>query len=350
IQTLLSQVFVWDISDPYTGTSTDLLLSEFQNTRFSFNGDLGQLVTFRDVGGGLAAGFNGLCNAGVNEKLSVNQLEPFYSTVPTYSLSVFISTHEFGHLFGSRHTHACVWNGNGTAIDGCAGFVEGSCGLPGNPAGGGTIMSYCANTSVGVNFSLGFGPQPGDVIRQRVTDATCLAICCRNNIVISGTYTKPITESGTWIASSGTTTIPASTTVRLDAQPGTGYVLLNPGFSTSASSVFSAQAYNGCAAGVPARTSGQTESPTMVAYKTVTGEQVEAHIQLYPNPATGMVTVKPVNNGEIVKRVSVIGASGNVLVQHNQPEQINTDRLTPGVYNCRVETNRGIYMLKLVKQ
>jgi hypothetical protein len=97
-----------------------------------------------------------------------------YSNVPTYSRTVKVITHEFGHLLGSRHTRACVWNGNNTAIDGCTG-VEGSCPTPPVPANGGTIMSYCDHTGMpGVNFSLGFGPQPGNVIRNAVNNASCL--------------------------------------------------------------------------------------------------------------------------------------------------------------------------------
>lgn len=72
----------------------------------------------------------------------------YYNNVPNYSWSVQVVTHEFGHLLGSKHTHACVWNGNNTAIDGCAGGTEGGCSTPGIPFNGGTIMSYCHMTSV----------------------------------------------------------------------------------------------------------------------------------------------------------------------------------------------------------
>ena len=38
-------------------------------------------------------------------------------------------------------------------------------------------MSYCHLTSAGTNFSLGFGPQPGTLIRNRVANASCLHVC-----------------------------------------------------------------------------------------------------------------------------------------------------------------------------
>ena len=174
IFTGISELHIWTSEDPYTGGDTGILLMQFQNHTTAFNGDLGILLTFRNIGGGQAAGFSGLCNYSAAESLSVAMVNSSYTTFPVYSWTNMVVTHELGHLFGSRHTHACVWNGNNTAIDGCAGYVEGYCSLPGNPPGGGTIMSYCHGQSVGINFSLGFGEQPGNVIRNRVNNANCL--------------------------------------------------------------------------------------------------------------------------------------------------------------------------------
>lgn len=91
---------------------------------------------------------------------------------PTFSWDVEVSVHEMGHMVGSPHTHHCCWNPPGTgttAIDGCY-TIEGTCGNPGvpSPTVGGTIMSYCHLTSSGINFSNGFGPQPGDTIRYYI--------------------------------------------------------------------------------------------------------------------------------------------------------------------------------------
>ncbi len=174
----LSQLFIWTSASPYDGcASSGACLSTFQSTRTSFNGDLGHLVSLSNGNGGLAAGFSGLCNSDKRQSECYSGLSNTFSIVPTYSWSVMVFTHEMGHLMGSRHTHACVWNSNNTAIDGCSGFTEGGCLLPGNPAGGGTLMSYCHLQSVGINFSLGFGPQPGNVIRNNINTAPCIVTC-----------------------------------------------------------------------------------------------------------------------------------------------------------------------------
>lgn len=174
----LQQLYIWTSADPYNGSSSTANLSSFQSSRASsFAGTIAQLVTFRSLGGGVAAGFSGICNASRSASMCTSGINTSYSNVPTYSWTVSVITHEAGHLLGSRHTHACVWNGNNTAIDSCAGSTEGGCALPGIPSGGGTIMSYCHLTSTGINFNKGFGAQPAQTIRNRVEGGGCLSNC-----------------------------------------------------------------------------------------------------------------------------------------------------------------------------
>lgn len=180
IPVALSQVYVWDIASPYTSTSTIGLLNQFQAYRNSFNGDLGHLLGYSG-GGGVAAGINGLCNANLDLSQCYSGISSNYQNVPTYSWSVEVVTHEQGHLMGSRHTHACVWNGNSTAIDNCgptAGYgYEGNCSGAPTPPNGGTVMSYCHLVGAGINFSNGFGSQPAAVILNNFNNAACLTSC-----------------------------------------------------------------------------------------------------------------------------------------------------------------------------
>ena len=170
----MSELFLWDEISPYAGSNSYILLTQFVDQRPSFNGDLGQLISYQASGG--IAYLSGLCS-NYSPRHSFSSINANYAPVPTYSFSVMVVAHELGHSFGSRHTHACAWNGNNTAIDGCAGYTEGSCPEAGIPADGGTIMSYCHLRSAGINFSKGFGTQPGNVIRNAVANANCLAVC-----------------------------------------------------------------------------------------------------------------------------------------------------------------------------
>lgn len=177
INLVLNEVVVWDITDPYTGTSTSNYLTQFRNNiNGTYNGDLAHLVGYQ--GGGGIAYLNVLCNSFYG--VGYSDINSTYNNVPTYSWTVEVLTHEIGHNLGSSHTHACAWNGNNTAIDGCgpaAGYSEGCDNGP-IPNDGGTIMSYCHLVGgVGINFLKGFGPQPGDRIRDRVYNASCLVAC-----------------------------------------------------------------------------------------------------------------------------------------------------------------------------
>ena len=214
----LSQVFVWDTVSPYTGTSTSTLLNQFQSNVNSFNGDLGHLLGY--VGnGGIAASTSGLCNNNTDYKQCYSDINSTYNNVPTYSWSVEVVTHEQGHLMGSKHTHACAWNGNNTPIDSCgpaAGYpYEGGCTQVGGgnqplPAGGGTIMSYCHLVNgIGINFSLGFGSQPRTAILNKYNAASCLTACTGSTCnAPTGMSTGSITQTSavfSWTAATGAT-------------------------------------------------------------------------------------------------------------------------------------------------
>lgn len=172
----ISEILAWTTNSPYSGTSSSQMLNSFQSYTGEFNGNVGHLVSYQASGG--IAVLDGVCQTNPDWRKCFSSIQSSYLNVPTYSWSVMVVTHEMGHVIGSKHTHACSWNGNNTAIDGCAGSTEGSCPLPPIPQGGGTIMSYCHLQSVGINFNLGFGTQPGNVIRSRVNAANnCLTSC-----------------------------------------------------------------------------------------------------------------------------------------------------------------------------
>ncbi|MGK0315905.1 MAG: hypothetical protein ACI86M_002137 [Saprospiraceae bacterium] len=174
INVVLSPLTIWTQPSPYNSSTSSGMLNAFLANTGAFDGDLAQLLSYKASGG--IAYVDQLCSSNPDYSKSFSSINPTYQTVPTYSWSVMVMTHEFGHLFGSSHTHACAWNGNNTAIDGCY-TTEGNCSDPGIPSAGGTVMSYCHLTSVGINLNLGFGPQPGNLIRSRVTNASCTQAC-----------------------------------------------------------------------------------------------------------------------------------------------------------------------------
>lgn len=176
----LSQLFIWNFPSPYNASSSGGRLNEFAQLRPVFNGDMAHLIDLGPYGG--AAWLDGLCSAQTRERRAYSGVRTTYENVPVYSWSVNLVSHEAGHSLGSPHTHACAWNGDDTAIDGCGpslGYTEGTC-PPGPmppPSVGGTIMSYCHLTSSTIRFVNGFGPQPSALMRGRVSEASCLEAC-----------------------------------------------------------------------------------------------------------------------------------------------------------------------------
>ncbi|WP_309642736.1 M12 family metallo-peptidase [Flavobacterium sp.] len=215
----LKSLYIWTTEDPYSiafdgsASSADYLY-KFNDLRPVFDGDVGQLLGIDEGGlGGVAVGINGICS---QDNFSYSDVNFSYSTVPTFSWTIMVITHEFGHLLGSPHTHGCHWNGDETAIDGCgqsAGYFEGTCDegpIPDSSVKG-TIMSYCHLVSgVGINLANGFGPQPAARILAKVNGGTCLSSDCINtcintvaNITVSTTTNTSATI--TWADLGGAT-------------------------------------------------------------------------------------------------------------------------------------------------
>ncbi|MEK7816704.1 MAG: M12 family metallo-peptidase, partial [Actinomycetota bacterium] len=202
------QVFTCTTPDSYPTSSTSAAHNSFKSTRPNYNGDVAHLISRGAPSGGGIAWVDALCSS---YGYAYSYINSTYQGFPTYSWSVEVVTHEMGHNLGSPHTHACAWNGNNTAIDGCgpqAGANEG-CTAPLPPAGGGTIMSYCHLVSgIGISFTNGFGTQPGNRIRTEITNAPCLVVCgsaCMTVTVTGGNVTCNGGNNGTASAANNST-------------------------------------------------------------------------------------------------------------------------------------------------
>ncbi|WP_421947779.1 M12 family metallo-peptidase [Phaeodactylibacter xiamenensis] len=194
INMVTSGIFIWDTNDNAFDEGAD---SETQRNQFrdyynstgaGWPGDLAQLIsgtTVSATGGGGIAFFDGLCTSDSYALTRAGGSSPILDWT-MYSRFVKVLTHEIGHNLNSRHTHACVWNGDGTTIDDYGNVSPG--GNPYEDAEGGacleepyklnvfpTIMSYFDSRNHGTfNMTNGMGTQPGNVMRNYVMNAGCL--------------------------------------------------------------------------------------------------------------------------------------------------------------------------------
>ncbi len=173
--------------------------------------------------------------------------------------------------------------------------------------------------------------------------------CCPMSKTITGTWTKPLQESGSYIVSSGSTTVPSGSNVKLDGTPGS-YILLNDGFEAQAGSVFVAQTYNGCTAGAPSIAvhhddHGDANNPDKMG-ESLYPEDVE--LILYPNPTDGEVTIEhPVDVGEIL----VFDLMGQLILKVTPEEgtrtKIDLSDHPEGTYLVKTGNSQ---VMRLVKQ
>jgi len=177
IHVRLSEIVVHTVEDylPHTSALDDLWA--FRNRFRQYDGDMVICVSgYTDSQGRARLGGVAYTNA-----LCVRRYAYAYANIqlrvrsyPSYSWDVHVFTHECGHVMGSPHTHECVWGPQrNRPIDGCY-PPSGSCQRGPIPTKG-TIMSYChLPGNPGVDFTLGFGSEPAQRIRNKIASSACL--------------------------------------------------------------------------------------------------------------------------------------------------------------------------------
>lgn len=348
----LREVLIWQSASPYTGSSSGQQLSLFMNNAYGFTGNIGIMIDWLGDGG---MGYVGtmcqnkynVCYAGVRS---------YYENVPTYSTTVHFMAHEIGHVIGSEHTHDCIWNGNNTGIDRCAqaydpaNFADCTPPAPLPGFGGGTIMSYChlpAASSVG--FANGFGPQPGDVLRNRVGAAPCIQVCCPDHDLV---LQSPITTPGIYQAQN---TVIGITNNQVAVSSGTvhyragDYVALEAGFSTVISGSGEFIADIGPCAAVLDR-DGKRKAP-VGAGTAVTGDRPDEFLRIFPNPVQNVLQIE---SGEDIASVRILNTSGALAIMeqvgNRRSASIDVSRLPSGIYFIEVTTaGKNVARYKVVK-
>lgn len=178
----LSRVQINTMPDNYDLSGSFAVLDGF-STKMQGQGlteDLGHIFTANNGLGGVAW-LDVLCFNDDYYRNAMSDVQLDLQELPLYSWAVSVTAHEMGHNYGSRHTQWCGWDkGNGVIgnIDSCY-TQEQAAGSTACYSGpfvpiAGTIMSYCHLTG-SIDLAKGFGPLPGNVMRNRFNNASCFS-------------------------------------------------------------------------------------------------------------------------------------------------------------------------------
>lgn len=365
----LKSMNIWTTDDGYPDANSHSALSAFRSYWGSqpqkFDADIAVLIAKDNGGNGGVAYLGGMCTS--SNPYAYGDISGTYMTVPSYSWDVSMTTHEIGHLIGSPHTHWCGWNtgigGSCGAIDDCYNNDRGSgCNTCSstfsnsapNSSWQGTIMSYCHLQSRGVSLANGFGPIPGDYIRDRVNTRPCL----KSIISAQLTATPVCNDYGQIKLDFDTATIGT----RNFGTPIYNYQWSAGNVTTKDITVVKAGDYNvtvtdgnGCSetftVNVP-----QDSSPD--CFTTGINEITRSHISAYPNPADERVTLKFFSNAAettLIKVTDITGSTvlsqANITVAGENDVVLNTQALSPGMYFITLlSANNSFTSLKVVIQ
>lgn len=189
-------------------------------------------------------------------------------------------------------------------------------------------------------------------------DATCLGSTectpCPSDITITGVYATPLTESATWVRSSGQTTIDATVSVKLDAHPVNGYIEFVPASGTDfllsepdVNGVFVVDPFNGCVTGAPNFAKGKNVNT--VASESSLQLTDGSAITVYPNPGNGVFFAK---HPAHVKQMIISDSQGKLLLKINTQgstlTKIDLSSIPNGIYMLRMEGVNKV--MKIIKQ
>lgn len=181
---------------------------------------------------------------------------------------------------------------------------------------------------------------------------------CISDRTITGSYSTYKTNSGTWIKSSGTTTVVGDKKVILDANPNTGYVLLTPGFHAVPSNLgsFVARVVDGCnpynyrlKSAVISESFDQANS---YEDSTIFGIQIENDLfTISPNPANDNIRL---TSSKTIMSLSIYNSFGLIVYSDNAVNEtelsINISSFAPGIYFLHCDIDGKDIVKSIVKE